>query len=588
MPFPKWGADDESDDDKSREDLHPEKNVLVLLNDLVAQTHEKASFEVDAVGSSDYICRLTFGDAVYIGAGSSKRAARQSAARAALKARRPYHAVPDAPSTKEVLTPDGQNPVSVLNDLAAKRRLPMPDYLVVKEQNVGCGTVYVMGCHVGSRMEKGSGVSKRTAKQEAALKMLDKLKEEEPVTDHSAKAISTARGGAEGIGVRVSKNPSSTRRFPENRRGGSPHSFKTSPGKHERYRRPYLPKTRQIRELRQDLSAPEMHREYDVQGASNTETSRPPVGNQRCPSTQEFNGGPIDHSQYPVIQVPLAYVQNPLAQVIQNTVPIRPPMELLPDRSAPEMHPVLGHHAPHQWTPGPLNTATVRPLMENNQSAQEVGGKARFSFTPASLSSGMVKVLLASQQDLGAQGLNSTEGCDEDYIWARVSKITGMAALFLELKADLKSEKMNTGPEKNAGLKGTFVTLKPAGTLELPLEELEGPSSPEQNAAPGTNASCTLSSPNLFPPGPHLNDRPNIPDQGFTIPQGNNAEYPLTFGKNAGATWAQTSLSHPGMFQTTLTNRQDPNAQELDSAPGKYVGHGVRWPFSFSGMPGHF
>ncbi|KAJ1096009.1 hypothetical protein NDU88_001158 [Pleurodeles waltl] len=492
--------------DESKEDL-VEKNVVQLIYEHSRQTKEPVAFEWDFVGTTSqpgFICRATIGDAVYIGAGSSKKAAKYSAAKAAVEARESYA------SATNVLTPDGQNPITVLNDLVARRKLLLPDYVVIDEGTGGRGGTFTVVCMLGSLMEKGSGPCKSIAKQAASLKMLEKLKREEipqdPLQDpfpyRSVEPLSTAPGRGNNTRSRVSPYPSTNRPFPENRRGGSAQYFNTAPDTHEQYpQRPLLANTEPIRpmELRQGLFAQEMHidSEYGVRGAFNTGTTMPPmtfnrgqIGNGQYPLTQEYNREPIainrgqiGNGQYPLTQEynrePIAHAQYPVAQVIPDAGPIRPRMELRQDYTASEMHPAPVHNTQHQWGTGPLNTDTIRPL-GNNHSAQERGGNARLSLTPASFSSGLVRVLLASQQDLDTQGSDLTEGCDEEYIWARVSKITGMAALFLEQKADLKSKEMNTGRGRKADLSGTFVTLKPAGMLELPLEQPEGPSSPEQ------------------------------------------------------------------------------------------------------------
>ncbi|XP_060732569.1 interferon-inducible double-stranded RNA-dependent protein kinase activator A homolog isoform X1 [Tachysurus vachellii] len=127
-----------------------------------------------------FIFSVTIGDVTCSGHGLSKKAAKQEAARAALKTL--DLDVENSPKSQRIENNDcgaeandQPNPVGILQELAMQRSWRLPVYIVCSEAGPDHKKEFTVICRLETLSEKGTGSSKKNAKRVAAEKMLEKL-----------------------------------------------------------------------------------------------------------------------------------------------------------------------------------------------------------------------------------------------------------------------------------------------------------------------------------------------------------------------------------------------------------------------------
>ncbi|XP_062574436.1 RISC-loading complex subunit tarbp2-like [Saccostrea cucullata] len=138
-----------------------------------------------AVHEPVFIMRVTVGDVIATGKGTSKKKAKHGAALAALQQilglgeGQPTEQVPSEPgqpSGNMVDVDDAGNPVGELQEFTQKKLIKPPVYEFGSEQGPPHNREFVCTVKLGKFTEKGTGRSKKTAKRAAASAMLVHIK----------------------------------------------------------------------------------------------------------------------------------------------------------------------------------------------------------------------------------------------------------------------------------------------------------------------------------------------------------------------------------------------------------------------------
>nr|XP_055072196.1 interferon-inducible double-stranded RNA-dependent protein kinase activator A homolog [Misgurnus anguillicaudatus] len=125
-----------------------------------------------------FILSVTIGDIVCKGQASTKKAARQEAASAALKLLQ-IDTQPNDERENHGASPesgDASNPVGILQELAMQRVWCLPDYVLCMETGPDHMKEFTVVCRLEGLEEAGTGSSKKMARRSAAERMLEKLR----------------------------------------------------------------------------------------------------------------------------------------------------------------------------------------------------------------------------------------------------------------------------------------------------------------------------------------------------------------------------------------------------------------------------
>ncbi|XP_054643539.1 interferon-inducible double-stranded RNA-dependent protein kinase activator A homolog [Dunckerocampus dactyliophorus] len=132
-----------------------------------AYVMEKADGEAH---QPSFVFSVTVGDVCCQGEGPSKKAAKHTAAEAAL------HVLQvDVAATNGDTTDTNPNSVGTLQELALQRGWRLPEYTVLMEAGPLHRREFTVSCRLESLSETALGSSKKSAKKAAAEKMVDKL-----------------------------------------------------------------------------------------------------------------------------------------------------------------------------------------------------------------------------------------------------------------------------------------------------------------------------------------------------------------------------------------------------------------------------
>ncbi|KAM4730973.1 interferon-inducible double-stranded RNA-dependent protein kinase activator A homolog isoform 2-T5 [Anableps anableps] len=146
----------------------------VVSGDLPMFMMEKAEGEAH---QPSFVFSVTIGGVKCTGQGSSKKAAKQQAAEAALKILNidsESGVVPGRTNANGIVA-EPNNPVGLLQALALQRRWRVPEYIVLTETGPPHRKEFTIICRLESLTEQGVGNTKKAAKKEAAEKMVAKL-----------------------------------------------------------------------------------------------------------------------------------------------------------------------------------------------------------------------------------------------------------------------------------------------------------------------------------------------------------------------------------------------------------------------------
>jgi hypothetical protein len=77
-----------------------------------------------------------------------------------------------------------KSPVSILQEICAKRGMGLPEYTFISSDGQSHCPVFVMECSVGNIVSRGTGNRKKQAKEEACKNVLFKLMESRDVSLH--------------------------------------------------------------------------------------------------------------------------------------------------------------------------------------------------------------------------------------------------------------------------------------------------------------------------------------------------------------------------------------------------------------------
>ncbi|XP_038136139.1 interferon-inducible double-stranded RNA-dependent protein kinase activator A homolog [Cyprinodon tularosa] len=146
----------------------------VVSGDLPVFVMEKAEGEAH---QPSFVFSVTIGGVKCTGQGSSKKAAKQQAAEAALKLLNidtESGVVPGRSNTNGVVA-EPNNPVGLLQTLALQKRWRVPEYIILTEMGPPHRKEFTIICRLESLTEQGVGSTKKAAKKEAAEKMLAKI-----------------------------------------------------------------------------------------------------------------------------------------------------------------------------------------------------------------------------------------------------------------------------------------------------------------------------------------------------------------------------------------------------------------------------
>ncbi|KAJ1096011.1 hypothetical protein NDU88_001160 [Pleurodeles waltl] len=580
---------------KKPENIFPtKKSAAQLLQEHSDKRGVDVAYEWDTVGGSSqlrFICRVQVGDEVFTGAGISKKAAKQSAAGAALEVLDlPVESAPAEAPRAHAFTPEGDNPISVLNQLTSRKKIPTPEYELVAEQVMANRTQFTMTCRVGKVMEKGSGPCKKVAKQDAALKVLEKLKQEEkqrgePRTgqaNHAGPSTHFSEQRREMDDSRACASPYNKRAwaFSEHHRGpGSPTFSSTLDPLSEVFTS--TGSIKPLTEFRRDHSAEEMPRApgCDVQGFLNTSITRSPMGNQRCYSTQELPREPMDRAQYPLVHGSLnsgmdrsllAHQQRGVPQEL-NTAPI--------------------DYAQFHLAWPPPNAGTMRPLVLQDHSLREKRNdsvdNAMEPLFRRALNSATVGPLLGHPQHPSSQNVNRPPGDYSHYPLTQQSVNSGLSRPFQTHPQGTNVQELHPAPKDNTQFQLARASLNP-GTIVPPMEHRGNPSAQELEFVSKNNTQYpwlqTPASTGMFRPAREHHQQ--ISAQQLSTEVKENAEYtatPLKLTSTVNQTTAQqrctgsqelnTTHGHntgypgafinPAMMKHLHEHQQDPSTREL-------------------------
>ncbi|KAL8580802.1 hypothetical protein ACOMHN_017306 [Nucella lapillus] len=132
-----------------------------------------------AVHEPTFLMRVTVGDVVSNGKGSSKKKAKHTAAQAALNSLLGVQngQSEESEGSKESSGEDGVgNPIGELQEFTQKKLMKPPIYEFSNEQGPPHNREFVCTIKLGKFVETGAGRSKKAAKRNAAAKMMDHLK----------------------------------------------------------------------------------------------------------------------------------------------------------------------------------------------------------------------------------------------------------------------------------------------------------------------------------------------------------------------------------------------------------------------------
>ncbi|XP_028847980.1 interferon-inducible double-stranded RNA-dependent protein kinase activator A homolog isoform X2 [Denticeps clupeoides] len=161
---------------------NPEKTPIQILHEYGTKTDSLPVYELEkAEGTAHqptFIFNVTVGEITCTGQGFSKKAAKHRAAEAALKLLQVdcgslAHIETENNGLSE--TSDQPNSVGILQELALQRAWHLPEYIVVMETGPVHRRQFTVTCRLESLSETGTGNSKKTAKKNAAERILAKL-----------------------------------------------------------------------------------------------------------------------------------------------------------------------------------------------------------------------------------------------------------------------------------------------------------------------------------------------------------------------------------------------------------------------------
>ncbi|XP_078520975.1 uncharacterized protein LOC144785956 [Lissotriton helveticus] len=556
---------------KKAEQVFPtEKSALQLLQEHCDKSGDKPVFEWDTVGDTAalrFICRARVGVEIFTGAGISKKASKQSAARAALEVLelKVDSALADAPKSN-AFTPEGENPITVLTQLNSRKQIPTAVYEVVEETVMANRMQFTMSCRVGKVMETGSGPCKKVAKQAAALRVLERLKRDQTLRRaayhaESSRNFSEHRRDLNDSRARFSTYPSRTRPFQEHPRGPASQTFNSTLERNSQYPLSEVftdtGSIRPLMERRLDHNVEEMHRApgYFVQGALNTGTTSPLMGNQRCHSAHEFYRDPMDRVQYPLAHGSLNSEMDRTFTALQQQDVDRelyttPRDDAQFNMARPTLHsgtvrPLMD--LPHSGTVRPLvdlpHSGTIRPLVElpQDHSPQEkrVGSgdhalEPRFQRT---MYTDTIRPLQGHPQHPSSEILKSPPGGNAQYPLEQALN-SGTSTSFQTQKQDTVVPEFHPAPKDNTQFQLAQYSLNP-GTIRPVME--------------------------------HRSYYPS--NQELDVVSKNSAQHP----------WHQTSVNK-GMIGPVREHHQEVSALQLNTALGKNADYIVT-PLKLSSTP---
>ncbi|KAK3587847.1 hypothetical protein CHS0354_019717 [Potamilus streckersoni] len=166
--------------------IPPGKTPISFLQELCTKRGITPQYDLvaneGAVHEPTFIMRVTVGDIIASGKGSSKKKAKHMAAQSALNQilgmpNGQQEAAGDASAETPVVPEDGAgNPVGELQEFTQKKLMKPPIYEFTNEQGPPHAKEFVCTVKLGKLAEKGTGRSKKTAKRNAANNMLQHLR----------------------------------------------------------------------------------------------------------------------------------------------------------------------------------------------------------------------------------------------------------------------------------------------------------------------------------------------------------------------------------------------------------------------------
>ncbi|KAL3831264.1 hypothetical protein ACJMK2_023038 [Sinanodonta woodiana] len=167
--------------------IPPGKTPISFLQELCTKRGITPQYDLianeGAVHEPTFIMRVTVGDIIASGKGSSKKKAKHMAAQSALNQilglpnGQQEAAGGDASAETPVVSEEGAgNPVGELQEFTQKKLMKPPIYEFTNEQGPPHAKEFICNVKLGKLAEKGTGRSKKTAKRNAANNMLQHLR----------------------------------------------------------------------------------------------------------------------------------------------------------------------------------------------------------------------------------------------------------------------------------------------------------------------------------------------------------------------------------------------------------------------------
>ncbi|XP_049859483.1 RISC-loading complex subunit tarbp2-like [Schistocerca gregaria] len=159
-----------------------QKTPVSVLQELMMRRGYTPQYEliVDGTGTHDPIFKykVTAADITAIGDGRAKKEAKHEAARKALlRLNQPDPAVNVAEVESPYKDKTQENSVGLLIDLCAGHNLPPPEFDLLKDEGPAHAKQFTMSCTVSKNQKIATGRTKKQAKQLAAQKLYQKLRE---------------------------------------------------------------------------------------------------------------------------------------------------------------------------------------------------------------------------------------------------------------------------------------------------------------------------------------------------------------------------------------------------------------------------
>ncbi|KAJ7345591.1 hypothetical protein JRQ81_001541 [Phrynocephalus forsythii] len=164
--------------------VKPGKTPIQLLYEYGSKANLSPIYEFEKAEGQVHMplftFRVTIGDITTTGEGPSKKIAKHRAAEAALNILKtasnicfsvPDHVIPEPPRK----SPDQSNPIGSLQELAIQKGWRLPEYSLAKEMGPPHKREFTVTCKIENYVETGTGTSKKSAKRNAAVKLLEKF-----------------------------------------------------------------------------------------------------------------------------------------------------------------------------------------------------------------------------------------------------------------------------------------------------------------------------------------------------------------------------------------------------------------------------